>query len=77
MCEQSFVEKGQNPLDGQTGTGQQREIVTSNVCPAPWKPQIVSVPVGVHVCQNTTLCALLGVLFWETQPSADGRVSSS
>lgn len=77
MCEQSMVEKGQDPLDGQTGTGQRRKFATSNVYPALWESQIVSVPVGVHVCLNTAFSGLLGVLFWQTQSRADGQASSN
>lgn len=77
MCEQSMVEKGQDPLDGQSGTGQQRKFAISNIYPALWESQIVSVPVGVHVCLNAAFHGLLGVLFWQTQSSADGQASSS
>lgn len=66
------MEKEQNTLDGQTGTGQQRKFATSNIHPSLLESQIVSVLVGVHVCLNTALSGLLDVLFWQTQASADG-----
>lgn len=72
-----MVDKGQDPLDGETGTGQQRKFATFNISLALWESQIVSVPVSVHVCLNTALSGLLGVLFWQTQSSADGQASSS
>lgn len=43
MCEQSMVEKGQEPLDRQTGTGQQRKFATCNIYPALWESRAVSV----------------------------------
>lgn len=77
MCEQSTVEKEQDLLDGETDTWQQRKFATSSIYPALWEPQIVSVPVSVHVCLNSAFSRLLEVLFWQTHSSADGQASSS